>query len=219
MVNDVDPARLRRLAEMRGAGAKVLSIYIDRDPQSFASPRALQSEAHSALDEAARRIEDADLDHEALVAARADVERVRELLLEVDPDERETIDPDLDLKGARGLAIFAGGPADLLEVLKLPAPAPTAVWVDDEPHLEPLFATTSGHERVAVALVDSETARIFYGTADALGEITDDQASRRHREVRDSDVERHLSSVSDDLLAIERTRGFDVLLSGAREEQ
>src|SRR3954463_16064666 len=107
MVNDVDPVRLRRLAEVRGAGAQVLSIYIDRDPQSFASPRALQSEAHSAVDEASRRIEEADLDHDALVAARADVERVRELLLEVDPDERETIDPDLDLKGARGLAILA----------------------------------------------------------------------------------------------------------------
>src|SRR3954453_14533618 len=151
MVNDVDPARLRRLAELRGAGAQVLSIYIDRDPQSFASPRALQSEAHSAVDEASRRIEEADLDHDALVAARANVERVRELLLEVDPDERETIDPDLDLKGARGLAIFACRPAGLFEVLKLPAPVPTAVWLDDEPHLAPLFATASGHERIAVA--------------------------------------------------------------------
>src|SRR4051794_14569316 len=114
LANDVDHDRLRRLAELRPDGAKVLSVYLDRDPETFASPRALTSEAHSALDHAGRLVEEAGLDHDALVAARADVERLRELLVDSPDDERDVLDPDLDLKGARGLALFACGPADLL---------------------------------------------------------------------------------------------------------
>src|SRR3954454_12957258 len=126
LANDVDHDRLRRLADLRPDGAKVLSLYLDRDPETFASPRALVSEAQSLLAEAVRKVEDAGLDHEALVAARADVERLRETLLAVsDDDERELLNPDLDLKGARGLALFACGPADLLEVLKLPGAVDT----------------------------------------------------------------------------------------------
>src|SRR4051794_36756481 len=120
LANDVDHDRLRRLAELRPDGVKVLSVYINRDPETFASPRALTTEAHSALDEAGRAIEAAGLDHKALVAARADLERLRELLLDTSDDERDVLDETLDLKGARGLALFACGPAHLLEVLKLP---------------------------------------------------------------------------------------------------
>src|SRR3954469_9634638 len=119
LANDADQGRLRRLAELHpDGGAQVLSVYIDRDPETFASPRALTSEAHSALDQAGRLVDEAGLDHDALVAARADVERLRELLVESTDDDREVLDPDLDLKGARALALFACGPADLLEVLK-----------------------------------------------------------------------------------------------------
>src|SRR3954464_3481119 len=118
LANDVDHDRLRRLAELRPDGAKVLSVYLDRDPETFASPRALTSEAHSALDHAGRLVEEAGPDHDALRAARADggprapVERLRELLVDSPDDERDVLDPDLDLKGARGLALFACGPAD-----------------------------------------------------------------------------------------------------------
>src|SRR3954453_22543593 len=107
LANDVDHDRLRRLADLRPDGAKVLSLYLDRDPQTFASPRALISEAHSLLDEAARTVESAGLGHDALVAARADVERLRGALLAVDDDENEGLAADLDLKGACSLALFA----------------------------------------------------------------------------------------------------------------
>src|SRR3954453_2566917 len=139
LANDVDQDRLRRLAELHpDGGAQVLSIYIDRDPESFASPRALTSEAHSALDEAARLVEAAGLEHDAHVAARADVERLREALLEVDVDEKEMLHPAPDLKAARGVALSAWGRAVLLEVLKLPPSVDARVVLDDSPDIDRL---------------------------------------------------------------------------------
>src|SRR3954471_21389415 len=100
MVNDVDPVRLRRLAAFKPSGSRVLSIYLDLDPTEFATGEGRSSEITSALDAAARMIDEAGLDHDARVAARADVERVR-----------ETLDEDgLDAKGAQALALFACGP-------------------------------------------------------------------------------------------------------------
>src|SRR3954454_21955739 len=107
LVNDADHDTLRRLAEVHADGAKVISIYIDRDPETFASPRALLSEVRSVLDEAGRR-EDVcagGLDHDALTAARADVERLRQALLDLDDDSEKTFEADLELKGARALAL------------------------------------------------------------------------------------------------------------------
>src|SRR4051794_16807123 len=219
LANDVDHDHLRRLAALRPeGGAKVLSIYIDRDPESFASPRALTSEAHSALDEAARLVEAAGLEHDAHVAARADVERLREALLEVDDDENELLDPDLDLKGARGLALFACGPADLLEVLKLPASVDTRVVLDDSPAIEPLVRACAGRERIAVAVVDREHARIFLGTEDAVEEIEDPAAHKAHNQPRDVDAQSLFKSVSDDLLTLLERPGFDVLAVDVRDE-
>jgi peptide chain release factor subunit 1 len=218
LVNDVDHDRLRRLADLHPEGAKVLSLYLDRDPETFASPRALVTEAHSLLDEAARKVEDAGLDHDALVAARADVERLRETLLASPDGARDTLNPDLDLKGARALALFACGPADLLEVLKLPAPVDTRAVLDDSPCIEPLVRASAGRERIAVAIVDRETARIFHGTADAIEEVEDATASKAHAQVRPEDAHALFKAVSDDLLDLLQGRGFDLLVLDAREE-
>src|SRR5947209_8390662 len=196
MVNDVDPDRLRRLAELRPDGARVLSIYIDRDPETFASPRALMTEAHSALDTAHRRIDESgsELSHDALAALRADLERARGALLGLDADENEIVDPALDLKGARALAVFACEPAGVFEVLRLPVPVPTRVSIEEIACVEPLVRATAGRERVAVAIVDREHARLFHGTADALEEIEDAEASHPHRQARGADAERHFKT-------------------------
>src|SRR3954468_4710290 len=219
LANDVDQDRLRRLADLHpGGGAPVLSLYLDRDPETFASPRALTTEAHSVLDEAARLVEAAELDHDALVAARADVERLREALLDVTADEDEQLSDDLDLKGARGLALFACQAADLFEILKLPAPVETRAVLDDSPCIEPLVRASAGRERIAVAVVDGERARIFHGTGDALEELEEAEAPRVHNEVRPEDSGALFKAVSDDLLDLLQGRGFDVLALHARGE-
>src|SRR3954454_7998283 len=181
LVNDVDAARLRRLASLHPDGAKVLSLYLDLDPQNFATAEARKSEITSALDAAARMVDEADLDHDARVAARADVERAR----------NELSDDGLDAKGARAVALFACAPAHLSELLKLPRPTATQVTLDDSPWIEPLVGMVR-EPRLAVALIDKHNFRLFHGNEASLSELDaaaqelrypDDAAhpSRRHR--------------------------------------
>jgi hypothetical protein len=210
VVNDVDPARLRRLAGLRAASARVLSLYLDLDPSEFGTIPARESEITSALDAARRVIDESGLEHDALVAARADVERIREALT----------DGALDAKGARAVAVFACGPEDLFEVLKLPRPLATHVVVDHSPWIEPLLAS-AGEPRVAVALVDRNEMRLFHGTADALEELPAEDSIhlREHRSASGDEASAHYRDVAEKLLALLKRRGFDVLVLGARAEE
>jgi peptide chain release factor subunit 1 len=205
VVNDLDAARLRRLAAFKPDGCRVLSLYLDLDPTSFATSRARNSEITSALDAAARIVEESALDHAALVAARADVERVREAFA----------DGGLDATGAHAVALFACGPEDLFEVIKLPRPIATHVMLDRSPWIEPLL-DVAGDPQVAVALVDRSDARLFHGTTAAVEEL--DEESLPWRRADDHETHQHFRAVGDRLLELLKTRGFDVLLLGVRQE-
>jgi len=219
MVSELDAARLRRLAGLRPEGAKVISLYLDLDPQQFATGEARASEITSLLDQAAHLVEEAGLEHGARVAAREDLKRARE---EITPD-------DLDAKGALGLAIFICGPADLFEQIKLPRPVGSAARLGDSPWVEPLVGF-AGERRVAVSLIDGEHHRLFHGTPGALEEINPgsialrrsvDQGGaqeQRHPRPSQEDLAQHLERASHALLALLKTRGYDALLLGARQE-
>src|SRR5204863_2058298 len=140
LVNDVDVGRLRRLAGLRPKGARVLSLYLDLEPTEFATAPARETELTSALDAAARMADESSLEHDALVAVREDIDRVREALA----------GDGLDAKGARAVAVFACGPADLFEVVKLPQPVATHVTIDETPWIEPLVRI-GGEPRLAIA--------------------------------------------------------------------
>ena len=47
--------------------------------------------------------------------------------------------PGIAAEGARGVAVFACGPAGLLEVVRVPHPLPAKVVIDDSPFVEPLL--------------------------------------------------------------------------------
>ena len=219
LVNDVDAARLRRLASLKPDGARVLSLYLDLDPQNFATAEARKSEITSALDAAARMVDETELAHDARVAARADVERARS----------ELIGNGLDAKGAHAIALFACGPADLFEVLKLPRPTATQVTLDDSPWIEPLVGMVR-EPRLAVALIDKHRFRLFHGDEASLTELDpdaqelrypDDAAhpSRRHRKATEQEATYHYIEAGYALLALLKLRGYDALLLGERDEE
>jgi hypothetical protein len=54
--NDVTPETLRSLADVRAEQDTVLSLYLNLDPERFATPHARKSEIDSLLDDAHRRI-------------------------------------------------------------------------------------------------------------------------------------------------------------------
>jgi peptide chain release factor subunit 1 len=217
--NDLDPSRLRRLAGLKTPGSLVLSLYVDLDPTTFATPPARETQVTSLVDETDRRLRDCDLGHEARTAARRDLGRAREAMEAVITNG----------SGALGLAVFASEPADLFEVLRLPRPVDSRAVIDDSPWIEPLvrFGRT---EHVCVALVDRHHVRVLHGTRDGLEELdpaspelrhpTDEAppADVRHPRANDHEVRDHVKRVGYSLSAVLKSRGFDCLVIGAPGE-
>jgi hypothetical protein len=155
--------RLRRLAELRPEQGRVLSVYLDLDPAEFATGAARATQLNAILDEAAKLVEATDdLDHAERDGLRADVERIRRLF---DPQT-------MGAGGVRGLAVFACGPAGLLEVVRTSHPVEARVIIGETPHIEPL-ASAGERERWCVVLVNARHGRILLGDEDGLEEIED----------------------------------------------
>jgi peptide chain release factor subunit 1 len=212
---------LRRLAEVRPEQARVLSVFVDLDPSRFATPPARATQITSLLSLARRRIdEETDLAGAPLQALRADVERV----------EARLRDNDIADDGARGVAIFACGPEDLFEVIRLPQPVESAVYVDTTAHVEPLTAVGIP-DRWSVLLCNRRTARIFAGAGVEGLEETDrienevhsrhDQggwSQLRYQRSVEQDVYDHLEHTADALFALHKRHPFDHLLIAAPPE-
>lgn len=208
--NQLSPDTLRRLAQLRPDEGKVVSIYLNLDPTEFASGAARSTAINSVLDQAARAA------REERPPVREDVERVRELF------------KAFDFHGAHGVAVFACGSADLLEVLKLPRAVDNAVVIDEAPYVEPLVEVQAD-ARYGVVLVNRQTARIFRGSHDRLDQVArvDDEVHGRHdqggwsqaRYQRSIEKEAtdHLKNAADELLRVHKRRPFEALFVGAPE--
>jgi peptide chain release factor subunit 1 len=218
--NTITRGRLRRLAELRPERGMVLSVFFNLDPSEFATPAARATELNSVVNAAARKVEEAEgLGHEERLALRADVDRVRDVLR----------GPGLASNGTHGLAVFACGPADVLEVVRLPHPIESRAIVDDRACVEPLVRTDAS-ERWCVLLVNRKTARIFVGTAAGLDEVDHiegdthrqhDQggwSQKRYQRSVEQEKLNHLGQALDTLFALFKRRPFDHLVVGAPEE-
>jgi peptide subunit release factor 1 (eRF1) len=212
--------RLRRLAELRPERGRVLSVFFNLDPSEFATPAARSTEVNSVVTAAARKVEEIEgLDHEERQALRSDVERVRDVLR----------GSDVASNGTHGVVVFACGPAELLEVVRLPYPVESRVIVEDRPCVEPLVRNDAS-ERWCVLLVNRRTARIFLGTAGGLTEtdrITDDVhqqhdqggwSQANYERSVEQEVLNHLIRATETLFARFKRRPFDHLLVGAPQE-
>src|SRR5215207_10913235 len=158
--NTITKDTLRRLADVRPERGRVLSVFLNLDPTEFATPAARSTAVSSVLTEAARRVEEADgLAHDEREALKADVDRVRAALQA----------SDIAQNGTRGVAVYACGPADLLEVVRLRRPVDSRVVLERAPHVEPLVAEADS-ERWCVVLANRRNARLFIGDGGGLEE-------------------------------------------------
>src|SRR3954462_8915535 len=216
--NELRADRLRELATLRPEGARVLSVFLNLDPAEFAEPPARASEIRSAVDELRRLARDSDgLAHDAKVALREDVDRVEDYLSSFSP------------KGAHGVVVYACGPADLFEVIRLPRPIETRAVIDDSPLIEPL-AELIGAGSWFTVLVNRQTGRMFLGDRERLDEIdvvTDDVhrqhkqgglSQARYQRSVDEDVQDHLRNVADAAFVHFKRAPFDHLLLGGPSE-
>ena len=225
-VDEITSERLRSLAAVRAPeGHRVLTVYFDLDPSRFGTGEARATEITSVLDEAERlaRATDASLPHDGKISLRADVDRVR-----------DWFERDFSAKGTQGLALFACGPAELFEALRLPCPAPRRVAVDDAPLITPL-AEVGPPTRWAVLLADRRHGRVFAGTQWELrevGDVLDRESGRTRAGVREGglseeryqrsvemDAKHHFTHVSEALLERLKEEPFDRLLVAAPDPE
>jgi peptide chain release factor subunit 1 len=213
--NELRDDRLRELTRIRPGGARVLSIFVNLDPGEFAAPPARATEISSVIDAARRQIRDSsDLSHDERKALDEDVERADAYLRDLSP------------KGAHGLALFACGPADLFEAIRLPRPVPTRAVVDDSPFIEPLVELLGTSGNWMVALVNRQVGRMLRGDRDHLDElpVIEDEvhgqhsqggwSQARYQRSVDEDVQEHLKNVADALFVHFKRHSFDHLLLG-----
>jgi peptide subunit release factor 1 (eRF1) len=185
-------ANLRRLGALRPE-VPVLSLYLDLNPTDFGTQRARKSAYSSLLDEAHRRVEEYDTDHEGRVSLRADVERATAFFDEYAPDR------------GRGVAAFAASAAGLFEPYTLPRAPQTRVVIDASPYVTPLIEAADTRDWLIV-LVDSRNARFLHGNTDHIEEfeqIADSVAGQHersgptdHQRWVEHEVDRHLKKVA-----------------------
>jgi peptide chain release factor subunit 1 len=188
----------KRLIEHR-TGHPVISLYLDLDPQRFATPPARSTQIRSLVDRATRQLDAADsLSHDELIGLRKDLQRINDYLSSRQPP----------FEGARALGVFCSGQDDLFEVIQLPRPTPGRVVIARSPYVEPLVATLE-ERRWLVALVSRRAGRVLGGPVDRLRENANfeeyvhgqhDQggwSQARYERSIEKDVDDHLRRVAD----------------------
>jgi peptide subunit release factor 1 (eRF1) len=219
-VNDLSEERLRQLARFHVPGHKVLSLYLNLDPSSFATVSA-RSHAVTSLIDTARQVlesEAHELPHEDRVQLRADLERAEEVLR----------DGDLAV-GAHGVALFCASQLGLFEAIRLPEPVPQDAVLSELPYIEPL-TYIGPPDRWYVVLVNRRIARFFRGVGERLEEEkkrTDPVHGRHSQGGRsqpnyqrsiDQEAADHLKRTAEELARRLRSRPVARVLVGATEE-
>jgi peptide subunit release factor 1 (eRF1) len=154
---------VRRLLEHR-TGHPIISVYLDLDPDRFATPPARSAQIRSLMDQATRQLDGAadGLSHEDLITLRADLKRIDDYLT-----SRGEV--GAQFKGAGALGIFCSGRDELFEVVQLPRPVPGRVVIGRSAYVEPLVASLQDR-RWLVALVNRRVGRVLAGPVDRLQE-------------------------------------------------
>jgi peptide chain release factor subunit 1 len=199
---------------------RVISLYLDLDPERFATAPARASQIRSLLDGAAREVEKIpDLGHEDKLGLREDLKRIDDFL----------DSPQAPFKGARSLALFCASRDGLFESVQLARSVPARVVIEPVPYVEPLIAALE-RRRWLVALVSRATASLLTGSPERLRERQrldgdvhgqHDQggwSQARYERSVEKDVMDHLRAVADAVNRRFRRWRYDrVVLGGPHE--
>ena len=221
MAETLTPTRLRRLAELAPEHGRVLSVYLNLDPSEFATPPARASAISSLMNDAQHKVEESDreLPHDDRMALRADLNTVRGVLEQ----------PGIADEGTRAVAVFACGPAGLLETVRVRRPLESRVVIDDTPYVQPLTRALAGG-LWCVLLANRRIARIFTGAPEQLDETDriEDSVHSQHRQGGwsqaryqrsvEEDVRDHLANTAAVVFDLFKHEGFEHLLIGAPDE-
>lgn len=204
---------MRRVAEVESTDAPVLSVYLDLRPEAHGGDPGRRNDLVVLRD----RLREIRRDHEEHTPAgdslRADVERLERFL-----------DEEADaLREAEGLAIFACHAAGLWETLAVPVPFETSVSVGPTVDLFGLAGMLDEWRSAVVAVVDTNTCRLFvtrYGSlAERPGPDEPGDEHRRHSQGGWSQAryQRHIDT-QDRRFAREAAEAIDQLVRRERAQ-
>ncbi len=208
---------LRRLSEVEPTELPVLTVYLDMRPEADGQ-RPGQRDGQIVLRDRLRDIERTVGAHgPAAESFTADSQRIR------DYAERE-----FDRSNS-GLAIFACSGTGLWEVVETGQPFENEVAVGRVPQLFQLARLLDDHETAVIAVVDSNTARLFVSRRGRLDEVDgpdedpihhrrpstggwSEARYQRHIDKHDADFAREAASAIERL--VQRTDARRVVLAG-----
>jgi peptide chain release factor subunit 1 len=211
--------QLRDLAGFRARKGCAISMFLGLDPSSAATAPELSTKINSLLDAAEKR-EAAQRDrltHEEREGLKADFARIRTFF-----------DTEFSRDGARGFALFCAGLDGVWRTLPLPEPVRDSVGVGPTFSLAPL-APLVGRDGAIVAVVGRERGELFRLRAGRLEEVVDrteeepgrhDQggwSQARYQRHIENLVFKHLRGVAEELDALERRTGADVVVVSSEE--
>jgi peptide chain release factor subunit 1 len=199
----------RRVLE-RTTGQIVISLYLDLDPDRFATPPARASQIRSLLDDARRRARELTIDHDAARVLEQDLARLEDDLV---PDDLPAT--------ARGLAVFCSGGDDLYLTIPLASHVEPEVHVQPAAQVEPLV-TDPGAARWCAVLVSLDDAHILEGDGGQVRSRTRaadyvrgiDHAGGASTHTREQDIRGHLKQVASELRRRFQAGEFEVLAIG-----
>ena len=212
----LDRERLRELARLRSGDGVGLSLFLDLDPERFATPPSRRSQITSLLDQAHRSAEGMELEHNQRMTIRRRIEEAREALADGSLFER-----------AHGLGLFIGFNGQ--RAIRLPAVLAPEVSIDEMPLIRPLLPAEA-EDRWCVVLVSRTNGRFLTGDERALSERIDvrddvhgkhDQggwSQARYQRSVEEEFRRHLDRVAGVALRLHESERFDQLLIGGTEE-
>ncbi len=202
----------KRLLEATAAEHPVISVVFDLNPTEFATAPARATQANSLLD-AAHNLETADqtFNHDARQAIRSDLDQLKTYLGS----------DDLPVSGVAALAIFVSHGSGLFETVALSRPSTSSIYLDREPHIEPIVIEPAAQRWCAV-LVSARDVTVDMGAgATVVTRRTGSDYVRGHSQSdgndehgREQDIEGHLIAVSQRLADDRRAGRFDVLAIG-----
>lgn len=211
--------QVRRLIS-RQVDHRVISLYLDLDPERFATPPARASLIRSLLDEATREVERLDgLGHEDKLALREDLKRIEAFLSS----------PEAPFKGTRALALFCSSRDGLFEAVQLTRPVPARVAIEQAAYVEPMLEAVQ-RRRWLVALVNRRSARLLSGYPESLRERerVDGGGHGQHEQGGwsqanyersvEKDAMDHLRAVADTVKERWRRERFDRIALGGPQE-
>jgi hypothetical protein len=205
----------RHVLERAHTGHIVTSLYLDLDPERFATPPARASQIRSLLDQARRLGRGLSLDHDAARTLERDHARL----------EAELAPDNLSASDGPGLAVFCSGADDLYLTLPLSAAAAPAVFVEPAAHVEPV-ATDPAAGRWCAVLVSVDDADIVEGvgrrvirrirSADYVRGRSQTGDGQTH--TREQDIAAHLRQVAGELRRRLEAGRFESLAIGGPVE-